>query len=156
MSANTVKLLQVSLPGALRSMLGGNDTTGSGLLDLLCSCHEPVFATEEEVTKADHVLSTLSEILTPPLLHRRLTATWAFPVSPLIALERDGEPVGTVDYAEYSASAHWAATWADTPAQSLPLEPLSTLVPEDVDRDPALRAFALQLALEVAVEHLKP
>jgi hypothetical protein len=71
----------------------------------------------------------------------------------------DGREVATVDYLPASASAHWVLTWtsgeiaADGPAH-LPLMPLVTSVPEEVDADESLCAAVLDIALDGAEARL--
>jgi hypothetical protein len=83
----------------------------------------------------------------------RITAEWCWPDTPLARIRLDGREVATVDYLPASASAHWVLTWiseelaTDGPKQ-LPLMPLVTRVPEEVDAERSLRAAVLDIALD--------
>jgi hypothetical protein len=84
---------------------------------------------------------------------RRLaTATWEFPVHPLIPLSLDGVHIADVDYAEQSASVRWALTWLDRRRPPMALTPLASLVPDEIDPDRALRDYVMGTALTAMIE----
>lgn len=83
-----------------------------------------------------------------------LIATWNFPFPPLVAVSLDGTAIAHADYVEASASMRWAVWWEDAPRTPLPLQPLATFVPEEIDDDSSLQRFALRVVLEAVQQQL--
>lgn len=83
-----------------------------------------------------------------------LVATWNFPFPPLVAVSLDGTAIAHADYVEASASMRWAIWWDSAPRTPLPLHPLATFVPEEIDDDPGLQRFALRVVLEAVRQQL--
>ncbi len=83
---------------------------------------------------------------------RSATATWEFPVHPLIPVSLDGVHIADVDYLEQSASVRWALTWLDQRRPPMALTPLATLVPDAIDRDLALRDYVMGTAIAAMIE----
>lgn len=92
----------------------------------------------------------------PPTLGsvHQMRAEWEFPLHPLITIWMDDARVARADYGEYSATLHWAVCWERSRRQPLPLVPLATLVPEQVDADAGLRDYVLEVAINATAEHL--
>jgi len=151
----SLTLIEVGLASESRSALAGNAAGAPLLAKRLLANDGKSLATEAEVHDAERWLSDVTgHSRTLSLRTHQLVATWGFPCSPLIQVELDGNSAPHGDYMEHSSSARWAISWDDAPRRPLALIPLATFVPEEVDRDHALRTFAMEVALEATAQHL--
>ena len=86
---------------------------------------------------------------------RKLEAYWQFPAHPMIALSLDDHPLGQVDYAEASASVHWALRLEHRGHEVVVgLPALAGQVPEELDADERLCSAALDHSLQAAADRL--
>jgi hypothetical protein len=91
---------------------------------------------------------------------RDVTAEWHWPDHPLVDVRLAGASIAVVDYFPASASAHWFLRWTGGESHGalggaqLPLTPLATRVPEEVDADAGMRALVLDTAAEAAASQL--
>jgi len=105
----------------------------------------------DEVGLSLELQLTTSRIEVTP---RRLVATWRFPVSPLITIDLGGDGFAFVDYAGHSASIRWGFSLVEGRRRPIGLQTMAGRVPEEIDSDQALKAFALDTALLSAAEVL--
>jgi hypothetical protein len=95
----------------------------------------------------------------PSIGNAVLRANWCWPDRPLMRVLIDDRELAVADYLPASAAAHWFLRWrsgdvAPEGPELLPLMPLATHVPEEVDGDESMRAVALDTVLEAVASRL--
>lgn len=115
----------------------------------------PLLIQEEDVGKLDRWLITAGFEESLKVRTHELHATWHFPLEPAIHVALDGDELAAARPIRAFAGQAWLLEWQALRAP-LQLMQLASFVPEELDPDPAMRDFALAVALDAVAKTLAP